>query len=207
MRDNSNASNSATHNMPKQFFKKLTQNSGSLRHSKLLGPLGSRIQDPNLWHLNRHSVSRAFFAAFFTSVTLMMFPCHTITVAFLAVWLRANLPISVSLVWLVNPFTIPPLAYAAIKIGLVVMPGAHTHDVRKIMHFDWAGDGTLSARVLDFWHIFERIWEPFMLGSFTLGLIIGTSCYFVIQGLWRWQVSHSWKNRHIKRRNKSAPSL
>jgi uncharacterized protein len=185
--------------MPRKIFKRLISKSSALKNSNILGPLGDRIHDPNLWHLNRHSVSRAFFAAFFTSITLMVFPCHMITAAFLAVWLRANLPISLSLVWLVNPFTIPPLALAALKIGLWVVPGTHEKHVRQLMHFDWEGNGTLSDKMMTFWHLFERVWEPFMLGSFTMGLLIGASSYLLIQLFWRWHVMRSWNARQKKR--------
>ncbi len=181
--------------MPKQWFQKLADRSDAIRHSKKLGPLRHYIQDPNLWHLNRHSVARAFFVAFFTSITLMIFPCHTITAAFLAVWLRANLPIAVSLVWLVNPITIPPLAYTAIKIGLIEMPSEHTHSVKQLLHFDWHGGESITETMQSFWYLFERIWEPFMLGSFTLGLLIGGFCYLAVQSFWRWHVASRWRKR------------
>jgi uncharacterized protein (DUF2062 family) len=185
--------------MPKKIFKKFATQSSALKQSRLLGPLGHRIHNPNLWHLNRHSVSRAFFAALFTSITLMVFPCHMITAAFLAVWLRANLPVSLSLVWLVNPFTIPPLAYSALKIGLWVMPSTHSLDIKKIMHFDWEGNGSITDKIKTFWHLFERVWEPFMLGSLTLGLLIGASSYLLIQLFWRWHVIRNWNARQKKR--------
>lgn len=187
--------------MPKKFFQKLANHSGALRNSGVLKPLGNSIQNPHLWHLNRHSISRAFFVAFFTSISLMLFPCHTITAAFLAVWLRANLPISLSLVWLVNPFTIPPLAFAALKIGLIVMPGEHTHNIRQLMHFDWSTGESFIDKAKSFWQLFERVWEPFMLGSVSLGLLVGGGCYVLIQGFWRWHVIRSWKIRrasHLK---------
>lgn len=185
--------------MPKKFFRQLTGNAGALRNSRVLGPLGKRIHDPNLWHLNRHSVSRAFFVALFSSITLMVFPCHMITAAFLAVWLRANLPISMSLVWLVNPFTIPPLAYTALRIGLWVLPGTHAKHIRELMHFDWEGHGTVHDKIMTFWHLFGRVWEPFMLGSFTLGLGTGISCYLLVQLFWRWHVIRSWNRRQAMR--------
>lgn len=192
--------------MSKKLFEKLTSQSDALRNSSALKPLNRYLHDANLWHLNRHSVARAFFAAFFISISLMLFPCHTITTALLAVWLRANLPISLSLVWLVNPFTIPPLAYAAIKIGLIVMPGVHTHDVKQVLHFDWGSNATLMQKIADFWQVFERVWEPFMLGSFTLGLLVGISSYLMIQWFWRWSVIRKWNKRQLLRLQSASRS-
>jgi hypothetical protein len=185
--------------MAKKIFRRLTKGSEALRNSGVLGPLGNRIHDPNLWHLNRHSVSRAFFAALFSSITLMIFPCHMITAAFLAVWIRANLPISVSLVWLVNPLTIPPMAYAALKIGLLVMPDTRAKHVKQLMQFDWEGSGSLSDKVMTFWHLFERVWKPFMLGSLTMGLLVGITCYLLVQGFWRLHVIRTWNARQRRR--------
>jgi hypothetical protein len=185
--------------MAKKIFRKLASASEALKNSGVLGPLGDRIHDANLWHLNRHSVSRAFFAALFTSITLMVFPCHMITSAFVAVWIRANLPISISLVWLINPITIPPLAYAALKIGLWVMPGTRATHVRKLMHFDWEGSASLGDKITTFWHLFERVWQPFMLGSLTLGLAIGVTSYLLVQLFWRWHVIRTWNARQFKR--------
>lgn len=186
--------------MAKKIFKRLANSAGQLKDSNMLGALGSRIHDANLWHLNRHSVSRAFFAAFFTSITFMVIPGHMVTAALMAIWIRANLPISVSLVWLVNPFTIPPLAYTALKIGTWVMPETHRKNVTALMHFDWHGTEALSLKVSHFWHLFEKVWEPFMLGSLTLGLVTGIGSYFLVQLFWRIHVIRTWNARQKKRR-------
>ena len=188
--------------MPKKYFQKLADSADQLRHSNKLGPLRRFIHDPNLWHLNRHSVSRAFFAAFFTSLTFMLVPGHMFTAALVAIWIRGNIPIAMSLVWLVNPLTIPPLAIVALKIGGWIMPGAHHKQVDDLLHFEWHGADALSVKIMHFWHVFEKVWQPFMLGSLVLGLSIAIASYCLVQLFWRIHVIRTWNARQKKRRLK-----
>ncbi|EIK53891.1 hypothetical protein YO5_12352 [Stutzerimonas stutzeri TS44] len=45
--------------MPRRFFKRYMPHPDRIKTNKSLRFLGALIHDPNLWHLNRHSVSRA----------------------------------------------------------------------------------------------------------------------------------------------------
>ena len=46
--------------MPKDFIKKYMPDPNLVKNNKSLRFLGPLIHDPNLWHLNRRSVSKAF---------------------------------------------------------------------------------------------------------------------------------------------------
>ncbi len=101
--------------MPRQLFKRYMPDPEKLKHNPSLRFLGSLIHDANLWHLNRHSIARAVAIGLFWAMIPM--PMQMFASALLAIPLRANLPISVGLVWLTNPITMPPVFYANYKLG------------------------------------------------------------------------------------------
>ena len=77
--------------MPRRLFKRYMPDPESIRSQKSLRFLGKLTHDPNLWHLNRHSVSRAMAAGLFAAFIPM--PMQMLLAAGLAVWIRSNLPI------------------------------------------------------------------------------------------------------------------
>jgi len=92
--------------MPKKFFKRYSPDPKRLRDTPGLGFLGARLQQPNLWHFNRHSIAKAFQSVFAATSALLF---------------KANIAISVALVFITNPITIPPLFYFAYQLGNLVL--------------------------------------------------------------------------------------
>ena len=90
-----------------------------IRKIKALGVLGDWVYASNLWHLNRYSASMAFFVGLF--VAFMPIPGQVVVAAVLAVLLRCNLPLAVSLVFVTNPLTMAPVFYLAYEIGALIV--------------------------------------------------------------------------------------
>jgi hypothetical protein len=170
--------------MPKLFLKKIVPSPARIRNIKALRVLGHWVYDGNLWHINRYSASMAFFVGLF--VAFIPTPGQTLIAALLAVLLRCNLPLSVGLVFLTNPVTMPPIFYMAYKIGALIIDVPIT-DFDYESGFDWLGN-SLAA-----------IWQPFLLGSLICGLFFGSLGYLIINLLWRWRVARRWHTRKRKR--------
>lgn len=170
--------------MPRRLIKRYMPNPASIREHKSLRFLGRFLHDPNLWHLNRHSVSRAvglgLFAAF------MPIPFQMLLAAALAILWRGNLPIGVSLVWLTNPITMPAVFYCTYKMGswMLQLPPRHFPDE---LSWEWIS-GQLST-----------LWQPFLLGSVIAGLVFGALGYGLVQAYWRWGVGRQWR---LRKKNK-----
>ena len=79
--------------MPKKLLKKLFPNLDSIRNSQSLEMFGHAGREPNLWHLNCRSVSRAVAVGLFCA--FVPIPGQMVLAAALAIILRANIPISV----------------------------------------------------------------------------------------------------------------
>ncbi|TXS92995.1 DUF2062 domain-containing protein [Parahaliea maris] len=170
--------------MPKHTLKQIMPSPARLREIKALGFLGEWIYQSNLWHLNRYSASMAFFIGLF--VAFVPLPGQMVIAALLAILVRCNLPLAVTLIWITNPLTIPAIFYLAYRVGALLM-----NEPVQFMHFqlslEWA---TESLHV---------IWQPFLLGCLVCGLFFGSVGYFVISMLWRWHVANRWHARKARR--------
>ena len=153
-----------------------------IRDHKHLRIFGKLLHNPSLWHMNRHSVAKAFaIGLFFAWVPV---PFQMVLGAGGAILFHANLPLSVVLVWLTNPFTMPPMFYGAYKLGAFILG-------EELQHFDME----LSYEWIA--HEMSLIWEPFLLGCFVLGVVSALLGYFGIQIAWRWMVVQRWRKRHV----------
>lgn len=170
--------------MPRKLIKKYMPDESKLKNHKHLGWLGSHLHDPNLWHLTRKSVSRAFFVGIFCA--FLPIPAQMLVAAVLAVICRSNLPISVGLVWLTNPLTMPPIFYGTYLVGSLLL-GGQDPSIEFELSMEWLSE-SISA-----------IWWPLLLGSIVTGLVLGALSYFGIRWIWLWHVSRSWAERSKRR--------
>jgi uncharacterized protein (DUF2062 family) len=171
--------------MPKKFIKRHMPDHEKIRNNKQLNKVfGTLLHDPNLLHLNRRSVSMAFFVGLF--MTFVPLPSQMIMAAAVAIFVRCNLPISVGLVWVSNPITMPPFFYFAYKVGSWIL-STPERDFNFELSWEWLGT-ELAA-----------IWEPFLLGCAICGLIFGALGYVTIRLLWRLHIVNTIKERKKKR--------
>ncbi len=170
--------------MPRKFLKKYSPSPKTIRENKALSCLGESIHQPNLWCMNRHSVSKAFAIGLFC--TWVPLPLQTVMAALLAIYYRAHLPLSVALVFITNPITIPPMFYFAYKLGGLML-GIEPQDVPMDLSWEWL---TTTLR---------HIWQPLLFGCLILAIISSITGYFFINSLWRKSTKRRWQDRKEKR--------
>ena len=170
--------------MPKKFLRRHLPKPNKPGEHKLPHWLQPLVADPYLLHLNRHSVSVAFFVGLFTA--LLPIPGQTLVATLLALVLRCNLPLSVALVWVTNPLTMTPVLILSYKLGSWVLGTPHV-DMHFHLTWEWFSDQG------------KRIMAPLFTGGVIAGLACGGLGYLAIQGLWRWTVVRNWESRRKKR--------
>lgn len=173
--------------MPRNLLKRYMPDPESIKNNRSLRFLGGLIHDANLWHFNRHSIARAAAIGLFWAMIPM--PMQMLAAALLAIPLRANLPLSIGLVWLTNPLTMPPIYYTTYKLGTWLMDTPAVQMPGKIS-LSWIMEVTTTH------------WQPLYVGSFAAGLLLAAIGYFGVLLYWRWWVSRSWKHRQKLRKNK-----
>jgi uncharacterized protein (DUF2062 family) len=82
---------------------------------RLLRPFARHLRRPDLWQLNRRSVPRAVALGLGVGVIIPFM--HVVIAVILAIPVRANVAIAGAFTLVVNPLTIPPMYYAAYRIG------------------------------------------------------------------------------------------
>ena len=168
----------------KDRLRQLIPTRDKLREISALRPVAHLTNHPELWHLNRRSVSGAAFVGLFSA--FIPVPSQMLLAALIAVVTRVNLPIAVALVWITNPITIPPMFYASYRLGAMIL-GIDVAELKLEMTFDWV--------FANFW----AISEPLLLGAFICGLLSGSLGFTLTHFVWRNRVIRRWKKRRRAR--------
>lgn len=167
--------------MPRHLIKRYTPDPAALKKHKHLRHLGALLHDENLWHLNRRSVSGGVATGLFWA--MIPIPAQMLTAALSAIFFRVNLPISVALVWLTNPITIPPVFYFNYVVGTWLI-GAPADVGEFQMSLEW-----IMAEI-------NAIWKPLYLGSVITGTLLACVGYTTMRLYWRWHVLKRYRTRN-----------
>lgn len=115
-------------------------------------------------------------------------PSQMLVAALSAIFFRANLPLSVALVWISNPLTMGPIFYFNYVVGTLLLG---YDKAASQMHFELTLEWMMNT--------LGDLWIPLYLGSVVMGIILGVTGYFVVNLLWRMQVLKNWKNRRSRK--------
>ena len=170
--------------MARKIIKRYLPDPDWIKQQRSLRFLGDWIHDPNIWHLTRHSVSKAAFIGLF--LAFVPAPTQMLMAGFAAVLFRANMAICIFGVWLTNPLTMGPIYYVAYRVGAAVLGRPASH-----FSFEWSWDWVTSG--------LSNIWEPFLLGCLLCGIFCGLLGTTLIRVLWRWHTIHRWHERRKRR--------
>ena len=113
--------------------------------------------------------------------------------ALIAIVTRVNLPLSVALVWITNPITIPPMFYASYRLGAWIL-GIDATEMQVEITLDW-----LFAN-------FFAISKPLVIGAFFCGLVSGSVGFTATYFIWRNRVMRQWRKRRRERSNRVTTS-
>ncbi|MCM2130979.1 DUF2062 domain-containing protein [Larsenimonas rhizosphaerae] len=171
--------------MPRRLINRFLPDPETLQNKKSLRCVSHFIANPALWQVSRRTIGNAFMVGIFCA--FMPIPAQML-VAAVGAWLfRCNLPLSVVLVWITNPLTMPVIFYGTYRVGTWVL---NTPPRTLPDHFtaQW-----IAEQLAD-------ILPPLLTGSLISGVVIGVTTNILIRLLWRWHVSRQWKRRQRRRR-------
>lgn len=170
--------------MPRKLLKKYMPDPNWVKNHPQMKWFGEHIKNPALWHLSHRSVSLAFLIGIFCAFLPM--PFQMVVAAIFAILIGCNLPISITLVWISNPVTMPALLYFSYRVGQLII-----------------GEGSFSEPML--WDLtklydnFQQIWRPLILGSVVSGIIFGLLGFLSVRVSWTIHVRRTWIKRGRER--------
>ena len=173
--------------MPKKLLKRIMPDHDTIRNHPHISRFGSFLIRPYLWHLHRRTAPGAVAVGLFFAWVPV--PFQMVLAAIGAIVFRVNLPLSVVMVWVSNPITMPPLFYSAFLVGLWAL-GIPPQEFSFELSFEWLS------------HELAYIWKPFLFGCLLLGVISSLVGYLAISLLWRLHLLQ-YIQRRAKRNSKS----
>jgi len=156
----------------KKLLKRYSPDPHEVKNHKHLGWLSKHLHDPSLWNFNRKSISKAFAVGLFFA--FIPVPFQMLLAAPGAVIFSANLPLSIALVWITNPFTMAPIYYGCYKLGA------------WLLGIQIETDAVMSLEYV--WQVFETIWQPFLLGCLIVSIVSALLGYLGVQLIYRYRV-------------------
>jgi uncharacterized protein len=179
----------------RKFFRKHLPHSDTIRSMRGLGPFQRWLEHPNLWHLNRRSVSGAVAVGMFSG--LVPGPFQMLIAALLALPLRVNLPIALLVTLYTNPFTIVPLYLLAYGYGRLILADGHAAALIEPFAMNWSDIGG-SLASLGAWMM--GMGKPLGVGLAALALTLALLGYAAVRIGWRIYLVTAWRGRQRRRR-------
>ena len=141
--------------------------------------------------MTRRSVPRGVALGLFVAVIIPVM--HTAIAAVLAIPARANVAVAAAFTLVINPLTIPPLYYAAYRIGSWELH----HDATLVNPAAAERFSSELSRLL-FW--VHHASGAIALGILTLAVLLSAFGYVVASLVWRFWSASRWERRRQARR-------
>ena len=137
--------------------------------------------------VNRRMITRGVAVGLFWGFIPM--PMQMLAVMATIPFFRFNVPIAISMVWLSNPFTMPPMYYMEYLTGNFILGREGIEDIELTMAW--------------FTENFDDILVPLYVGTSFYSIVVTGIIYVVLNRLWVNSVHSENKERKHKRRKKT----
>ncbi len=144
--------------------------------------------------VNRNAVSKAVLVGLFFAFIPM--PLQMLAVVLMVPFIKFNVPIGVSLVWITNPITMPFIFYGELVIGDLLTHEPISQDLDfmvELFTMDW-----FSTAFID--KLMEII-VPMYIGALFTAVTLAVGGYYLVRYLW-WRSVHHQKLKREERFHK-----
>lgn len=179
----------------RNWFKQITPDPEVLLASRWLRPVAHRLNLPAICHFNRRNVARGVALGLFVGFVL---PIGQILVAaLLAASARGNMLVAAVATLITNPFTFPPIYYAAYRTGSLIL-GTSAGSPQSV------GDGgkVSAAAILE---MLTSASFPTLVGLVLFAVISAAVGFLLVHLGWRLSLLWQWRKRTQASRTDENP--
>jgi len=167
--------------MIRKVFKKKSSNKG-----KIDAFLEKYKLPKSYFGINRRSVTRGIAVGLFWGFIPM--PMQMLAVILTTPLLRFNVPIAISMVWLSNPVTMPPMYYMEYLTGNFILGQEGIHNIELTV--EW-----FKTNLGD-------IFVPLYVGTAFYSIVVTGIIYLILNRLWVRSVRNEKEEKEIHRRER-----
>lgn len=154
--------------------------------NKWLRWIGPKLHHPEFWVWSRRNVATGVALGLFFG---FLIPLGQIPLAIaIGVLIRANLPVCAASTFVTNPFTFPPIYYAAYQVGSFIL---NSEPIEGVLLTPSNAGGLLE------WVL--GVGKPTFLGLAIFAISASSMSYFLIRTVWGLKTRLQWINRSKKR--------
>jgi len=169
--------------MIRRIFKKDKKNSGKIDQ------FIDKYNIPREYlSINRKSVSKAILVGLFWAFIPM--PMQMLAVLATTPFIKFNVPLALSVVWLSNPITMPPMYYVEYLTGNFILGREGIESIE--MTVEW------------FQENLENIFVPLYVGAAFYSIVVSSVVYFLINQLWIFSVKQEKEEQVQLRKDRKA---
>lgn len=182
-----------------RFFKHMPT-SQSIQENRFLKPFRGYLHHHFLWQFNRRGVAGGLAVGLFVGILI---PFAQILFGVLgAILVRVNLPVAAFATFVTNPFTVPPLYYAAYRLGNLLMESdevAREATLNSGMLAKIAGEqgqvGNWLSNLIDW---VQSVGPQLMIGLAIIATVSALAGYLLVKLIWQLQALHRWRKRRLR---------
>ncbi len=138
------------------------------------------------FNINRKMITRGIWIGLFWGFIPM--PMQMLAVIAVTPFVRFNVAIAIAMVWLSNPFTMPPMYYMEYLTGNFLLGKEGLPDIA--LTIEW------------FTNNMSNIFVPLYVGAAFYSIVVSTLVYFIVDWLWIHSVKTELTEREEKRQKK-----
>ena len=169
--------------MIRKFFKKKSSSK-----SKIDAFLEKYKLPTSYFGINRRSVTRGVSIGLFWAFIPM--PMQMLAVIATTPLFRFNVPIAITMVWLSNPFTMPPMYYMEYLTGNFILGQEGIQNIE--LSLEW-----FKTNLSD-------IFIPLYVGTAFYSIVVSGAIYLLLNRLWVHSVKNEKEEREMHRRQREA---